>query len=141
MAANYSRPAFSPVPKDPPKLLVSQAKKATTATTDKKERAACHERSGGQCEVREYRLLDGRTARQPRRCVRRASENHHLIGGSGRRNRGRSILSKHRIDVCARCHADITGKVLVPHDGIKAEDAATVTYDRIVLPAKKAIGQ
>jgi hypothetical protein len=66
------------------------------------------------------------------RCQRRASENHHLIGGIGRRNKGRSILAEHRLDVCQRCHEEITGRVLVPCVEQKdAEWAATVRYERV----------
>ena len=67
----------------------------------------------------------------PFRCKQRAVENHHLIGGIGRRNQGRSILAKHRLDVCKVCHAEITNHVLVPVDGTKKDDAATVRYERV----------
>ena len=65
------------------------------------------------------------------RCSRRAAENHHLIGGSGRRNKNRSILAAHRLDACARCHKEITHKVLLPlGETAIREAAATVTYER-----------
>lgn len=125
---NYERHPFSPAPKGDPVRLVKQDKKATVATTDKQEREKCHVRSGGRCEVKETRPWG--QYRFFLRCERRATENHHLIGGTGRRNKGRSILAAHRLDTCDRCHGDITGKVLVPVDGTKQEDAATVVYER-----------
>jgi hypothetical protein len=145
VSPNYARPAFSPQPKDPPHRLVKEDAKATVRTTDSKERAACHGRSGGRCEVWETVIplfvFDAKTMRQKPvvgvmvvRCKRRATENHHLIGGSGRRNKGRSILAAHRLDTCEKCHKDITGNVLVPLDGTVKEDAATVKYQRIKLP-------
>jgi hypothetical protein len=147
-APNYVRPAFSPAPKGDPARLVKQDKKAAIATTDKREREKCHDRSGGRCEVMEtivpLFVFDAQTLEQKPvqimavRCKRRAAENHHLIGGTGRRNKGRSILAAHRIDTCLRCHGDITGNVLVPLDGTKQEDAATVVYERKKLQRKPA---
>jgi hypothetical protein len=63
------------------------------------------------------------------RCRRRTSENHHLKGGIGRRNRGDSIKAEHRIEVCSICHHEITGHVLQPI-GEGREDAATVRFER-----------
>ena len=129
-----------PQPKPKPHMLVKRAAKATIKTQDDQERAKCRVRSGGRCEMIELvsveswasEIAEGmaptRTLRF--RCLRRATENHHLIGGSGRRNTGRSIRAAHRLDVCQRCHQDITGKVLVPVDGTKKEHAATVRYER-----------
>ena len=96
------------------------------ALLDRAERLECKRRSGGQCEVREL----GPTL-IIRRCARRASQNHHLIGGTGRRNKGRSILAEHRLETCDRCHAEITNHVLIPVDGTRKEDAATVRYERV----------
>lgn len=118
-------------PKPRPKLLDKRQRQAAVDKVDREQKAICRARSGGRCEV---------TVLQPPQfgrviaisCFNHASENHHLIGGSGRRNKGRSILAAHRLDVCDRCHEDITGKVLipaVPQD--KAECAATVRYERV----------
>jgi hypothetical protein len=121
-------------PKGRPRLLEKRQARADRDRIDREERAKVRARSGGQCEVRIYDYYAfERTGRFSERCSRRASENHHLLGGIGRRNRGRSILSAHRLDVCKRCHDDITGKVLVPcvtQD--QAECAATVRYERRV---------
>ena len=80
----------------------------------------------GLCEV--YERVPG--MRVWARCLRRATENHHLIGGR-MRNRGKSIKAEHRLDVCPKCHQEITGNVLVPEDGTKRYEAATVRYERI----------
>lgn len=124
-APNYERPAFSPVEKPVPHKLLKDKAKAAVKTQDQQERDKCHDRSGGRCEV--FILAPGQGFF---RCDRRVKENHHLKGGIGRRNRGASLLAAHRLDTCTRCHDDITGKVLVPVDALKKEDAATVRYER-----------
>ena len=118
-------------PKPRPKLLDTREANAQIAATDRAERQKCKQRSDGQCEVVER--IPGwpnPNAWIPRRCRRRSSQNHHLIGGSGRRNTGRSILAEHRLDVCDACHQAITNHVLVPIDGTQKDDAATVRYER-----------
>ena len=132
--------------KPPPRKLVKAAAQATVSTADDKERAKCRVRSGGQCEVWEtftpLFVFDKVTMEQKpvtlmvKRCKRRASQNHHLIGGIGRRNKGRSILAAHRLDTCDRCHDDITGKVLVPLNATDRECAATVKYERVKMPRR-----
>lgn len=122
-------------PKPKPRLLDKRQRAADVVKVDRKQRELCHVRSGGRCEVWTDRTAGTSVAPLmiwPYRCERRANENHHLIGGIGRRNKGRSILAAHRLDVCDRCHEEITGKVLVPcvpQD--KAECAATVRYERV----------
>jgi hypothetical protein len=110
-----------------PKVLEKRDAASKRDAIDRQERAKCKARSHGLCEV--YERIRG--MRVWARCLRRATENHHLIGGIGRRNRGKSILAEHRIDVCPRCHADITGNVLVPENMTERYDAATVRYERI----------
>ena len=112
--------AHAKLQKPRPKLLDTQEKKAHVNADDKIERGKCRQRSGGQCEVIE----------RGRRCARRSSQNHHLIGGIGRRGRGKSRLHQHRLDVCDRCHKEITNHVLVTVNAIDREDAATVRYER-----------
>lgn len=115
------------IPKPRPKLLDKRQAKADVDRIDRQERVRVRARSGGRCEVRCYDW----GAQQFLPCSRRAAENHHLISGIGRRNRGRSILAAHRLDVCKQCHEEITGKVLVPCvEQAKAECAATVRYER-----------
>ena len=118
-------------PKPRPRLLEKREAKAKQATQDKAERKACHSRSGGRCEVIEVRLDPEGSAIFSKRCARRASQNHHLLGGVGRRNKGASILAKHRIDVCDNCHCEIEHAVLQPVDPEKAILAKSVTYWRL----------
>jgi hypothetical protein len=77
-----------------PKLLDKRQKASQIGEIDRRQRSLCHQRSGMKCEV--FTELG--------RCGRRVSENHHLIGGIGRRNRGKSLLAAHRLDCCDRCH-------------------------------------
>lgn len=118
-------------PKPRPRLLDKRERESQTAKIDREERAKCKARSGGQCEVF-VRFVDPFRQRPTfGRCRQRATENHHLISGIGRRNRGRSILAIHRLDTCSVCHREITNNVLVPIDGTKKELAAEVRYERI----------
>lgn len=108
-------------PKPRPHLLTTRKTQADLARVDREERAKCHARSEGRCEVRTFT-----------RCRQRATENHHLIGGIGRKNKGKSILAAHRLDVCKVCHRELTNHVLVPAVERRfAEAAATVRYERI----------
>ena len=117
-------------PRPRPRLLDKYDRQRERDKIDREERATCKARSGGQCEVlTAFEILLG--TQTVFRCKQKATENHHLIGGIGRRNQGRSILAKHRLDVCKVCHAEITNHVLVPVDGTKKDDAATVRYERI----------
>jgi hypothetical protein len=114
-------------PKARPKLLDKRQAKADAARVDREQRAICQARSGGRCEVRVMVV----NTLIPSRCIHRATENHHLIGGIGRKNVGRSRLAEHRLHVCAYCHEEITAHVLVPCvDEAKREAAATVRYER-----------
>ena len=123
-------------PKPKPSLLEKRAKAADLARVDKAESAKVRTRSGGRCEVIEESHGVGRETGahywSRMRCSRYAAPgNHHLRGGSGVRNRGASILSEHRIDVCQRCHDEITGNVLQPlGTPAQRESAATVIYSR-----------
>ena len=126
---------MTPCPKPRPKMLEKLQLAADMRATDRAERAKCRERSRGQCEVVEPTRIAswvdhvGPVFQPERRCSRRASENHHLLGGIGRRNRGASILADHRLEVCSICHSEITGHVLQPV-GEGREDAATVRFER-----------
>jgi len=110
-------------------LLDKRQQKADAARVDREQRAICQARSGGQCEVRTYVGYAGSSL--VNRCIHNATENHHLLGGIGRKNVGRSRLAEHRLHVCAYCHAEITAHVLVPCvDEAQREQAATVRYER-----------
>lgn len=118
-------------PKPKPRLLEKRARQAALDAQDRAERKKCRLRSGGQCEVIEVRFRPESSAVIGKRCPRRSSQNHHLKGGIGRRNRGASISHLHRIDVCDRCHSEITNHVLQPVNKTLGEDAATVRYERV----------
>ena len=124
---------FKPQPKPAPRLLDKRERERNEDIIDRVERHKCKTRSGGRCEVVERYfgggLCDDRVEFE-RRCPRRASESHHLLGGIGRRNRGDSILAEHRLDVCHECHTEITGHVLGPV-GEGREDAAAVRFERV----------
>lgn len=118
-ASNCPRLAL---PKPTPKLLEKRAKAADLKKRDEAERKKCRERSGGMCEVWEEDWIERHAAWLPgkrppvvwRRCPRPASENHHLIFGSGRKNVGPSIEAQHRAHVCRRCHQELTAHILEP---------------------------
>jgi hypothetical protein len=119
------------LPKPRPNLLDKRQAKADAARVDREQRAICWARSGGYCEVLVASGLHPWVGRGFTRCHHRATENHHLIGGIGRRNVGRSRLAEHRLHVCAYCHEEITAHVLVPCvDEAQRERAATVRYER-----------
>ena len=109
-----------------PRALEREDKAKALAAKDKAENAKVKARSGGKCEVvEEYWLC---FSIRHRGCSARASEIHHLKGGSGRRNRGDSIKAAWKLHVCRRCHEAVTRHVLVPVD--PQADAATIVYQR-----------
>ena len=122
------------LPKPRPRALEKADAKRALALIDKAERLTCKQRSGGRCEVQivdSVRAAGRKDGKEFYRCTRFASENHHLLAGSGRRNSGKSILSRHRLYCCSICHKDITNHVLRPI-GLQAERewAETVRYER-----------
>jgi hypothetical protein len=116
---------FQSFPKPRPRRLEKQDRDAARTAIDRRERAKCRARSEGQCEVIEIEPHEW-----SERCSRRATQNHHLISGIGKRNVGRSILAEHRIAICDECHQDISDRVLVPSSWVGREDVATVRYRR-----------
>lgn len=125
---SHALPTAQPKPR--PRLLDRRDSKAAIAKIDRLERKKCRERSGGQCEVRSGFIQPGQPpAAITVRCIHRASHNHHLRSGIGRRNRGTSILAAHRLEVCEWCHAEIHGHVLKPMGN--AECAASVWWERV----------
>ncbi len=116
-----------------PRLLEKRERRSALMSIDRAERKKCHQRSGGRCEVIEAKLKPESSAIIFQRCRGRASQNHHLLGGHGRRNIGDSILAEHRLDVCAVCHSEINAgvlRVVPPPDNGPAlyRFAATVRY-------------
>jgi hypothetical protein len=112
---DYSRFAF---PKSRVKALEVADKRAAIDTQDRQENAKAKARAGGRCEV----ILDGV------RCRRKGIDPHHLIGGIGRRNKGKSILAAHKLWVCRACHEGIGAKVLQPTTD--TDEAAKIRYRR-----------
>jgi hypothetical protein len=121
---------FHPCPKPKPALLAKRERASDLARIDKVVSARVRARAEGRCEVR-IAVTDVPWGGSVR-CTRRAAPgNHHLIGGSGRKNIGRSRLAAHRLAVCRRCHEEITGHVLQPLGTVaERESAATVIYAR-----------
>src|SRR5688572_24538866 len=96
-------------PKPRPKKLERDERRAGHKTLEQTEDAKARKRAGGRCECRV--LVEGFNAAHTR-CYRRDVHTHHLIGGIGRRGRGKSALAINKLRVCEKCHRDITGHVL-----------------------------
>ena len=82
-----------------------RTKKDADKALDKAENKKVPKRSGGRCEVH-VQVLDGVL-----RCWNVATQIHHMIGGWGKRGRGRSALRDHKQHVCEGCHRSITGDI------------------------------
>lgn len=119
LAIDYSGFAF---PKGRVKALDKQDKAKAIEAKDKAENAKAKARSENRCEVR-VGLMSTFI-----RCWGAGVETHHLIGGIGRRNKGKSILAEYKLRVCKECHAAITANILRPTTA--EHDAATVRYWR-----------
>jgi hypothetical protein len=111
------------------KALDKTDAKRTLANKDKAESAKAKVRAKGQCEVLVV-LVGADTGRRAvcARCPSKDSQTHHLLGGIGRRNKGKSILADYKLRVCDKCHTAITGKILRPTTA--EHDAYTVRYWR-----------
>lgn len=124
MAIDYSDFAL---PKSRPVSLDREDRKASIASKDKAENAKAKARAKGQCEV--MTVIDARSRKTIAvRCDRQDRETHHLLGGNGRRNRGKSILAEYKLRVCPTCHAEITRNILKPMTA--THDAITVRFWR-----------
>lgn len=117
-------------PKPQPRLLEKRKRKSAKESQNRAERKLCRLRSGGRCEVIIVTHKPEQSALIQKRCTRAANQNHHLLGGVGRRNIGASILAQHRIDTCRSCHEEITHEVLQAYVFDEQYDAATVRYIR-----------
>ena len=130
MAIDYSGLA---IPKGRVKALDKADKTKAIEAQDKAENAKAKKRAGGRCEVVEMRPIIGaspsfKSVNVAMRCPSAAAETHHLIGGIGRRNKGKSILAEYKLRVCKECHAAITANILRPTTA--EHDASTVRYWR-----------
>jgi hypothetical protein len=119
LAVDYSQLAF---PKSRVKALDKADKQKALKAKDKAENAKAKKRACGRCEVWEQ------SGHWRARCMDKDTETHHLIGGIGRRNKGKSILAEYKLRVCKECHAAITANVLKPTTA--EHDASTVRYWR-----------
>lgn len=119
------------IPKPKPYLLVKRDRKAKQVAEDIRQRKLCYVRSGGRCEVIEQRAKPEASALIVQRCNRRVSQNHHLLGGVGRRNGRLSISAAHRLDVCRVHHQEIHAHILVPVHTDDAIWADRVRFERV----------
>lgn len=89
-----------------PRKLDKQDRDKLTVSTDKAEDKLVKARSKGRCEV--FVVGEGR-------CQKKGMAIHHLLGGWGRRARGRSALAEHKQHVCDGIgghHGQITAHIL-----------------------------
>lgn len=89
--------------KSRPRALDKQDRQKLVVSTDKAEDKQVKARSKNQCEV----FIVG-----PGRCQKKAAEIHHMLGGWGRRARGRSALAEHKQHCCSDHHKQITSHIL-----------------------------
>jgi len=117
-------------PKPKPRALEKQARLRQKQSVEDTQNARVKARSKGQCEVREQFTSRGfaePTISSTRRCVRRASEVHHMLGGSGRRGVGVSAKAENKLHLCGPCHDLITRHILQVH-WTQVEDRAGTHY-------------
>jgi hypothetical protein len=120
MAIDYS---FAPKALQKPrvKALEKEDKDAARDAKDKRENTKAKKRAKGRCEVWTAVIGVGAVP-----CDHKDTATHHLIGGIGRRNRGKSILAEYKLRVCTECHAAITANILRPTTA--EHTAKTVMY-------------
>lgn len=128
MAIDYS--GFA-IPKPRPRALDKQDRTTAKRTRDERESEKVKRRSQGQCEVRMVFTNVVTGALVMRRCVRRASEVHHILGGRGRRGVGESALAKNKLHQCGICHDLITRHILQGHWTDVNDRAGTITFVRL----------
>ncbi len=118
-------------PKPEARVIVKGRRKSELEAEDRRQRQLCRLRSGGRCEVVTQTPRPEHSELRVTRCKAKATANHHLLGGVGRRNRGDSLLAIHRLDTCNSCHSLLHAKVLVPVDRDWQYDAALVRFERV----------
>lgn len=91
---DYSKLAF---PKPESKRREKRRKRMDKAQFQREQRAKVLARSQGRCEIWELGT----------RCGFRAEDVHHLLGGHGRRNVGKSAYASYQIAICREHHRDI----------------------------------
>jgi hypothetical protein len=93
-----------PIEKSRPRALDKKERDNRIVTTDRNEDKKVKQRSGGRCEV--VVVNEGRCHRNGE------GQPHHMLGGWGRRARGRSALAEHKQHCCGQCHRAITNHTL-----------------------------
>jgi len=126
--------SFHPQPKPRVRALLKQDRLRKKRSVEDVQNALVRVRSKGQCEVREQ--FTSRGFAEPeivsaRRCHRRASEVHHLLGGTGRRGIGESAKAENKQHLCGICHDLITRHILIGQWTHVEDRAGTVTYVRV----------
>ena len=101
MAIDYS---IFAIPKSRPRALDKKDRDTRIVTTDRAEDKKVKQRSQGRCEV----VIVGEG-----RCPKAGEgQPHHMLGGWGRRARGRSALAEHKQHCCGVHHRQITNHTL-----------------------------
>ena len=121
-------------PKPRPRALQKKDRAKAKQSVEDRENARVKARSKGQCEVREQFISRGYaepTISSTRRCHRRASEVHHLLGGTGRRGIGESAKAENKQHLCGPCHDLITRHILIGQWTHVEDRAGTVVYTRL----------
>jgi hypothetical protein len=122
---------FNPQPKPRPRALDKQDRVKRKQSVEDRENAIVKARSTGQCEARGQLMFHAQmselTPLPRKRCARRASQIHHLLGGSGRRGVGESAKAENKLHVCDKCHDEITRHILRPH-WTQVENRAGTSY-------------
>ena len=123
------------IPKPRPRALDKQDRAKAKQSVEERENKKVKARSRGQCEVKEleHHRIPGvaQALGLNRRCVRRASETHHFLGGMGRRGVKESALARNKLHVCGICHDLITRHILQPHWTDVQDRAGSVTFIRL----------
>lgn len=118
-------------PKPRPRALEKKDRVKRKEKVEDRENTKVKERSSGQCEVREASADEGfygaPVGFYKRRCARRASQTHHILGGTGRRGIGESAKAENKLHVCDVCHHAITNHTLQQH-WTQVEDRAGTSY-------------
>lgn len=112
-------------PKPRPRALEKQDRAKHKQSIEDRENAKVKARSKGQCEVKE------RSTAGTHRCLKRAVQIHHFLGGMGRRGVRESALAENKLHVCADDHDLITRHILQQHWRDVNDRAGTAYFIRL----------
>ena len=119
------------IPKPRPRALDKKDRATRKQNIEDREDKKVKTRSQGQCEARVAYIAVGTDLVVARRCVRRAGEIHHLLGGIGRRGVKESALAQNKLHLCGICHDLVTRHILQGHWTDVNDRAATITFVRL----------